>query len=401
MYRIGQPEIKRVGNLLESGEIFRYGKAGECDLFEADWGKRLGGVQVRMTTSGTASLYCALIGLKVGPGDSVIVPSCTYMATALAVVAAGAMPIIAEVDESITLSPEDVEQKIAPHTKAIIPVHMWGLPCNMDALMDIAEKRGIKVLEDACQAVGGGYKGRELGSIGHAGAFSFNYFKNMTSGEGGAFVSADESVFRRGSVAADCCSYYWNPDEHRPDEQFAGLNFRATEISGAILNAQLERIDEMLDRMRGHKRTLTKVGEDEGLTSITNNSLDCECGTHVGFIFDSGKNARAFAKQISELKGRAFLPIDTGRHVYTRWDPIMRKQGAHHPALDPFNLPQNKALNIDYSMDMCPKSLDILSRAVLIGMHPDNDREKIDELADAIRKSAHIVNSPQPQPTTK
>ena len=155
--------------------------------------------------------------------------------------------------------------------------------------MDIAEKHGVKVLEDACQAVGGGYKGRELGSIGHAGAFSFNYFKNMTSGEGGAFVSADESVFRRGSVAADCCSYYWNPDEHRPDEQFAGLNFRATEISGAILNAQLERIDEMLDRMRGHKRTLTKVGEDEGLTSITNNCLDCECGTHVGFIFDSEK----------------------------------------------------------------------------------------------------------------
>ncbi|MDE2698925.1 MAG: DegT/DnrJ/EryC1/StrS family aminotransferase, partial [Gemmatimonadota bacterium] len=237
----------------------------------------------------------------------------------------------------------------------------------------------------------GGYKGRELGSIGHAGAFSFNYFKNMTSGEGGAFVSADDSVFRRGSVAADCCSYYWNPDEHRPNEQFAGLNFRAAEISGAILNAQLERIDEMLDRMRGHKRTLTKVGEDAGLTSITNNSLDCECGTHVGFIFNSEKNARAFAKQISELKGRAFLPIDTGRHVYTRWDPIMRKQGAHHPALDPFNLPQNKALNIEYSMDMCPRSLDILSRAVLIGMHPDNDREKIDELADAIRESAHVV----------
>ena len=139
----------------------------------------------------------------------------------------------------------------------------------------------------------------------------------MTSGEGGAFVSADESIFRRGSVAADCCSYYWNPDEHRPDEQFAGLNFRATEISGAILNAQLERIDEMLDRMRGHKRTLTKVGEDAGLTSITNNSLDCECGTHVGFIFDSEETARAFAKRISELKGRAFCPSIPG-DTFTR-----------------------------------------------------------------------------------
>jgi dTDP-4-amino-4,6-dideoxygalactose transaminase len=388
VYRIGQPETKRVERLLDSGEIFRYGKGGECDLFEADWGKRLGGSHVRMTTSGTSSIYCALIGLNVGPGDSVIVPSCTYMATALAVVAVGAMPIIAEVDESITLSPEDFEQKIASHTKAVIPVHMWGLPCNMDAIMAVAEKNGVKVLEDACQAVGGGYEGRMLGSIGHAGAFSFNYFKNMTSGEGGAFASNDEAVFRRGSVATDCCSYYWNPEEHRPEEQFAGLNFRATEISGAILNAQLERIDEMLDRMRGHKRTLVKVGEEAGLTSIINNSLDYECGTHVGFIFDSEEKARAFSGRLKEMTGRAFLPIDTGRHVYTRWDPIMRRQGAHHPSLDPFNLPENKALNIEYSEDMCPKSLDILSRAVLIGMHPDNDREKVDEIAAAIQASA-------------
>ena len=391
MYRIGQPEAKRVERLLDSGEIFRYGKGGECDLFEADWGKRLGGSHVRMTTSGTSSIYCALIGLKVGPGDSVIVPACTYMATALAVVAAGAMPIIAEVDESMTLCPKDFEQKIASHTKAVVPVHMWGLPCNMDAIMAIAKKKGVKVLEDACQAVGGGYEGRMLGSIGHAGAFSFNYFKNMTSGEGGAFATSDESVFRRGSVATDCCSYYWNPEEHRPDEQFAGLNFRATEVSGAILNAQLERIDEMLDRMRSHKRTLVKVGEEAGLTSIINNSLDYECGTHLGFVFDSEEKARAFAGRLKEMTGRAFLPIDTGRHVYTRWDPILRKQGAHHPSLDPFNLPENKALNIEYTEDMCPKSLDILSRAVLIGMHPDNDKDKVDEIAAAIRESAKEI----------
>lgn len=388
MYRIGQIEAKRVERLLDSGEIFRYGKGGECDRFEADWGKRLGGVQVRMTTSGTTALYCALIGLKVGPGDSVIVPSCTYMATALAVVAAGAMPIIAEVDESMTLSPEDVAHKIAPHTRVIIPVHMWGLPCNMDAIMKIAKERNVRVLEDACQSVGGGYEGRMLGAIGHAGAFSFNYYKNMTSGEGGAFVSSDEAVFRRGSVATDCCSYYWNPSEHRPEEQFAGLNFRATEISGAILNGQLERIDEMLDRMRSHKRTLLKVGQDAGLMSIVNNSLDYECGTHLGFIFDSEEKARTFSGRMKALVGRAFLPIDTGRHVYTRWDPILRKQGAHHPALDPFNLPENRALNIEYSADMCPKSLDILSRSVLISMHPDNDREKIDQIADAIRQAA-------------
>jgi dTDP-4-amino-4,6-dideoxygalactose transaminase len=391
VYRIGEPEAKRVEKLLESGDMFRYGKGGECDLFEADWGKRLGGVQVRMTTSGTTSLYCALVGMKIGPGDSVIVPACTYMATALAVVAAGAIPIIAEVDESMTISPEDIEKKIQPHTKAIIPVHMWGLPCNMDAIMEIAERRRAMVLEDACQSVGGGYEGRMLGAIGHAGAYSFNYFKNMTSGEGGAFVTHDEAIFRRGSVSTDCCSYYWNPDDHRPDEQFAGLNFRATEVSGAILNAQLERIDEMLDRMRSHKRTLLKVAEEVGLTSITNHSVDYECGTHMGFVFETEEKARAFAGSMKETGGRAFLPIDTGRHVYTRWDPILRKQGAHHPSLNPFNLAENKALNIEYSEDMCPKSLDILSRSVLIGMHPDNDLDKVNAIAAAIRTAAGKV----------
>ena len=389
MYRIGEPEAKRVGKLLDSGEMFRYGKAGECDQFEADWGKRLGGVQVRMTTSGTASLYCALVGMKIGPGDSVMVPACTYMATALAVVAAGALPVIVEVDESMTISPEDIEKKIQPHTKAIIPVHMWGLPCNMDAIMEIADRHGIMVLEDACQAVGGGYEGKMLGAIGHVGAFSFNYFKNMTSGEGGAFVTRDEAIFNRGSVSTDCCSYYWNPEEHRPDEQFAGLNYRATEVSGAILNAQLERIDEMLDRMRSHKRTLLKAGEEAGLTSITNHSLDYECGTHLGFVFESEDEARAFASRLKEKVGKVFLPIDTGRHVYTRWDPILRKQGAHHPALNPFNLAENKALNIEYSEDMCPQSLDILSRSVLIGMHPDNDSGKVAEMAEAIREAAN------------
>jgi hypothetical protein len=134
-----------------------------------------------------------------------------------------------------------------------------------------------------------------------------------------------------------------------------------------------------------------KVGEEAGLTSITNHSVDYECGTHLGFVFESEEKARRFASSMKETVGKAFLPIDTGRHVYTRWDPILRKQGAHHPALNPFNLAENKALNIEYTEDMCPKSLDILSRAVLIGMHPDNDQEKVNAIADAIRRAAQKI----------
>jgi dTDP-4-amino-4,6-dideoxygalactose transaminase len=399
MYRIGKLELSRLESLLSSKEMFRYGHAGECDSFEAAWGKRLGVDHVRMTTSGTASLYAALIGLGCGPGDEVIVPACTYMATALAVLATGALPVVADVDESVTLSIKDVERRISPYTKVIIPVHMWGLASDMDGIMALAELHKIKVLEDACQSVGGGYKGRELGSIGHAGAFSFNYFKNMTCGEGGAFVSHSKEVMDRGSVAVDCCSYYWNPDEQKEDLQFAGLNFRATEVAGAILNAQLERIDDMLGTMHEHRSQLVDVGKAAGLESIAYNSFEDDCGTHLGFIFGSEEDARAFSGRLKEQKIsngvscestgiRGFLPIDTGRHVYTRWDPIMRKQGAHHPDLNPYNLPANQKLEVEYSEDMCKDSLEILSRCVLVPMHCDNPEQVVEEIGKGIKDAA-------------
>jgi dTDP-4-amino-4,6-dideoxygalactose transaminase len=400
MYRIGKRELRRIEGLFRSKKIFRYGQAGECDLFEATWGRRLGVEHVRMTTSGTSALYSALIGMGVGPGDEVIVPACTYMATALAVLSTGAIPSVADVDESITLSVQDVERRLTPYTKAIIPVHMWGLACDMDGIMKLADQHGILVLEDACQSVGGGYKGRMLGSIGHAGAFSFNYYKNMSCGEGGAFVTRSQEIMDRGSVAVDCCSYYWNPDENRDALQFAGSNYRATEVSGAILNGQLERIDGMLGTMRSHKTQLRDAGKAAGLTPIDYNSFDDDCGTHLGFGFATESEARGFSDRLKaqEIKTgvfstksegvRSFLPIDTGRHVYTRWDPIMRKQGAHHPDLNPYNLEANKKLEVEYSVDMCKDSLDILSRSVLVPMHCDRSDRTVDKMAGAIQAAA-------------
>jgi len=342
----------------------------------------------RLTRSGTAALYTALVGLGVGPGDQVIVPAYTYMATALAVLGAGAIPVVADVDYSLTLSPVDTERRITRHTRAIVPVHMVGLPCDMKSIMRLARQHDLLVLEDACQAVGGGYQGKMLGSIGHAGAFSFNYYKNITSGEGGAFVTDDRAVYERGSVAVDCCSFYWNPAERREELQFAGHNFRGSELEAAVLNAQMGRLPQMLARMRAHKQELLEVGAQVGLRSIKNNSLEHECGSHVGFRFATEPQARGFCDKLHAQGVSAFLPMDTGRHVYTRWDPIMRYQGAHHPALDPFKIPANAAARIEYTEDMCRASLDILNRTVLLPMHPDNTRARLRRMAEAIRRAA-------------
>jgi len=190
MYVVGEEEIEAIARVIRSGKLFRYGEEGQCATFEKRYAAYLGVGHFALSASGTFALTAGLTAMGIGPGDEVIIPAHTYMATATAVLAVGAIPVIVDVDESITISPKAIRAAVGPHTKAIIPVHMWGATCDMDAIMGLAREHSLQVLEDCCQGVGGSYKGRKLGSIGHAGAFSFNYYKNITSGEGGGLANA-------------------------------------------------------------------------------------------------------------------------------------------------------------------------------------------------------------------
>ena len=203
MYIIGQEEIDAVARIVRSKELFRYGVGHECERFETRYAAFLGAKHFSLAASGSYALTAAMIGLGIGPGDEVLVPAHTYMASATSVLAAGAIPVIVDIDESITIDPAAVEAAIGPRTRAVIAVHMWGTTCNMDAIMEIARRRKLLVIEDACQAVGGSYKGRKLGTIGDIGAFSFNYYKNMSCGEGGGVVTNDDAVVRRVNCAID------------------------------------------------------------------------------------------------------------------------------------------------------------------------------------------------------
>src|SRR5262245_46764383 len=174
MYIVGKEEIAALTKIIEEGKLFRYGIGSECDRFEARYADYLGVGQFALTVSGTYALSAAMIALGIGPGDEVLIPAHTYMATATAVLTAGAIPVIVDVDESITIDPQAVEAAIGPRTKAVVPVHMWGAACDMGAIMEIARRHDLWVIEDACQGVGGSYEGRKFGSIGDIGAFSFN-----------------------------------------------------------------------------------------------------------------------------------------------------------------------------------------------------------------------------------
>lgn len=388
MYIIGKEEVEAVQRVIESRQLFRYrgGEGGETDQFEAEWRKKIGTKYAVAVTSGTAALMCSLVGLGVGPGDEVIVPAYTFMATAVAALGVGAVPVLAEIDASLTIDPEDVERRITPRTKAIIPVHMVGLPANMDAIMDIAARHNLKVVEDACQADGGSYGGRRLGSIGHAGAFSFNHFKIMTCGEGGIMVTDDEEAYQRALIYHDSGATFREHASAMRVPIFTGMNFRLNEILSAILRVQLTRLDGMLEAMLTEKRLMMQALEGAGpFTFNPIHDVEGDCGTTLGLFFEDPRTARAFLGELDEVGVDADTPIDSGLHVYSNWEPVLEKRGAHHPALNAYSLAEAP---VEYSKDMCPDTLSILERTVYLYTRPDRPREELDAMIAKVKTAA-------------
>ncbi len=388
MYVVGQEEIDAIAAVIRSGALFRYGIGGECDRFERRYAEYLGTRHVALTASGTLALTAAVNALGVGPGDEVLVPAHTYMATAMAVLAAGAIPVIVDVDESITLDPDAVDDAVGPRTKAVIPVHMWGAACDMDRIMATAERHGLMVLEDTCQAVGGSYEGRRLGTIGHIGAFSFNYYKNMTAGEGGAVCTADDRLAERARCAIDPCHFYW---QGRSDEQkpFAGNGARASEIEGAMLNVQLDRLPGLIAAMQNERRQIlagTAHLGNLGLLPSPINSAGHDCAAHVMYLLPSAEAAERFVKVFPcVIAGR------TGRHNYTEWDQVLIGEGAAHPAMNPYTMPENRDCRRSYSKDMCQRSLDILNRTVMVPTHPLHGAQETLDIVHNIGVAARVA----------
>ena len=387
MYRIGNEEIEAVARVIRSGALFKINDgAQEVRHFEDELCEKFGATNAICMTSGKAALISALIGMGVGPGDEVIVPAYTYIATAIAVTATGAIPVIADCDETLTIDPEDIERKISSHTKAIIPVHIQGFPSAMDKIMEIAKKHNLFVLEDACQSDGGSFGGKRLGTIGDAGAYSFNFFKIITSGEGGTLVTDNREIYERALIYHDssAIAYFGNQLESIESEQFCGLEFRVSEITGAILREQLKRLDGILsDLEKNYFYVKERLSDRYTFTPSHDEKGDCH--TALAFRFDTVEETLAFKEKADAAGYGATRPIDTGKHVYTNWTPIMQKHGALNPAFDPFRMEANKGLAHNYSPDMCERTLDLLSRTAYISVNPDSDEKSLDNMIKALR----------------
>jgi len=377
MYVVGDAEIEAVSRVIRAKALFRYSTGQECETFERRYAKYLGTADVALAGSGTQALAAGLVGLGVGPGDEVIIPAHTYMATALAVLSAGAIPVLVDIDDTLTIDPGAFRAAIGPFTRAVIPVHLWGTACDMNAIMRIADEHDILVLEDACQGVGGGYRGDRMGAIGDAGAFSFNYYKNMTAGEGGAIVSRDADVMQRARCTIDPTAFYWTgrDEDFKP---FSSTGVRASELQGAILNVQLDRLPGLVEAMRRERDAVLEATAplaELGLEPVRLNSAKDDVAAYAFFRLPTEEMTQRFIEIFP-------VPVAglTGRHMYTGWDQILTRSGAHHPGLNPYLLPDNHGLGAEYTPASFPVTLDIANRTLMVPTDPSHDDQDIADL---------------------
>ncbi|MEM8730581.1 MAG: aminotransferase class I/II-fold pyridoxal phosphate-dependent enzyme [Pseudomonadota bacterium] len=359
MAKIGLREFTTLAKVLADGRLLRYGKGerGMTEGFETAFSEKLGVAHVLTVNSGTSALIAALAAAGVGPGDEVLVPAYTWVSTAIAPLAVGAVPVLVNINESLTIDPADIEAKITPWTKAIMPVHMLNLPCDMDAIMKIARYHGLIVVEDACQAVGVTYKGQSLGTIGDLGAMSFNHHKNMTAGEAGAVLTQDDRYHVRAQMYHDPGNFIRGL-EATDEPVFSAMNLRVSELAGAMLCAQLPRLDPLMTRLR-RRHSVVRAAFDgaRGCQVSPHNDPDSAVGLSV--IFDAASEAQAFG----ELAGVERL-LDTDRHVFRNWEAVLARR-SFHPQMDPYKWAHRE---ITHDIDDYARTLDILARTCRVSL---------------------------------
>ena len=351
---------------------------------------------VLAVNSCTSALIAALVAAGVGPGSEVIVPAHTFFASASAIVVAKAIPVIAEINDSHTIDPLDVEKKITPQTKAIIVVHMKGLPCDMDAIMEIARKNKLVVIEDVAQAAGGTYRGKRLGTIGDIGCFSLDHYKVIASGEGGIMTFKDEWLYTRAQSYHDTAAC-WRPNryekERREGELFAGENYRMSELQAAVAFAQIQKLKNIVENLsKNYKKIVSKLNLPDGVRFLKDNDPDGGCRYVLGLLWKDRELAFA-ARRALEAEGIWSSTHDTSVrdwHVYRYWEHILEKKTATEEGC-PYTCPYYKGKLPDYSADMCPNTLDYLSRSLFIGISPSYTEEECSQIASGINKVAEIL----------
>jgi 8-amino-3,8-dideoxy-alpha-D-manno-octulosonate transaminase len=342
--------------------------------------------------SGTSALMAAYTAAGIGPGMEVIVPAYTFFATVSAAVACKAIPVIAEIDDSMTIDPADVERKITPQTKAIVPVHMVGNACNMEAIMALARKHNLMVIEDTAQACGGKFKGQFLGTIGNLGCFSISTYKVVGAGEAGMVLTNDEYLYTRATSQHDTAAC-WRPDryakERQPGELFCGENYRLSEMEGAVLIPQFQKMQKELWRYNANlRKVVDNLGQFAKTKVRRSNDPQGDVGYSLGLIAENKVAAEKIAAALTaEGVGAGARGTRGSRdwHIYSYWEQVLEQKTPTDEGC-PFTCPYYKGTLPAYSPDMCPRSADLFDRAVHIGINQFWSEQDCLKVSAAINK---------------
>jgi 8-amino-3,8-dideoxy-alpha-D-manno-octulosonate transaminase len=394
---IGEEEEKEILDVLSRKMLFRYEFDAQrkgiykVEQFEKEFAAYCGTKHALAVSSGTAALRVALAALGISPGDEVITQGFTFVATWEAILDAGAIPVFAEIDDTLCLDPDDLANKMTPRTKAIIPVHMCGSQARINEIIDIAGKNRIPVIEDTAQSCGGKLDGKALGSFGSMGIFSFDSVKTMTTGEGGMTVTDDTDLYVKAS------EYHDHGHDHNPNvgrglekRSFIGFNYRMMELQGALGLAQLRKLDNViLARQKENKMRLKEVlSKIDQVTFRHIPDPDGDSATFLIFSLPTPEKAVAFNKVMSEEGAGAVYWYDNSWHYYREWEHLLEGKSLSRTG-HPFKTASGE-VRCQYSSDALPKTAELLSRALTIQITINMD-EQIPKIIAAIKKAAKVI----------
>lgn len=380
---VDEAEQSAVRAVVESGKWYRYAGGGAVDGFESEWSKTLGVPYCQATSSGTTSLITAFGALEIGPGDEVLVPPYTFIATVNSVMLHHALPVFVDTDPATAqIDPSKIAERVNGDTRCVVPVHLGGASCDMDAVLQIAREKKLAVVEDSCQTHTGEWKGKRLGTLGDAGCYSFQNSKNITSGEGGAMVTPREEIYYRAAAFQN-----QGAGKHPSDGKFTanGGNFRLTNFQGAILREQLKRLDEQSRKREANADYLSQLLlEVGGVSAKKKLAGTTRHGYHL-YVFQyepqqfAGMNKATFLKALSAEgipAGGGYTALNQAPWV----DKMLTSRGFRRIYGDE-RLKRWKEENVLPANDKMLETACWLTQNVLLA-----DRREMDRIAYAIRR---------------
>lgn len=388
----GDEERKEVMDVLETGVLFRYGfdQARQGHWKAASFEKQLcqttGAGFAHLCSSGTAALALSLAACGIGAGDEVIVPPFTFVATFEAVINAGAVPVFGEIDETLCLNPDKLDAVVTERTKAVIPVHMCGSMARIDEIKAFCDAKGLTLIEDACQALGGSFKGKQLGTFGDMGCFSFDSVKTITCGEGGGIITDKKELYERADQYADHGHDHLGGSDRGADgHPIMGSNFRISELNAAVGVAQLRKLDKIIEIQRRNKQAIKDAMT--GLPGVTFRQVPDPQGdsaTFLSFFMEDETKARNTVKALGEagVDGCAYY-YDNNWHYLKHWHHLKNLSGA---AKLPLELLEKRP---DYASVLVPDSDAIIKRnismQIKLGWSDQEIEQRISKIKETIK----------------